>query len=147
MIGNDFIHIGCTIEHDEKYLRDLNNSVKQYRSKSRLDKEIDFSCPFAIEMPDLCFIPNSNDMPTFAVEIKAKSGLIPNWDYPFLRGVCKFCMSQHYKLKIGKWCGLLCQMYLIIYFKKPSTLDVFSQRCNSLSYFLKLSGQKNYLIN
>lgn len=112
------MHLGHITEHDEKYLRNLDCSVRKFRSPFRLDKEIDFDCHFAIEMPDLCFVPNSKDLPTFSVEIKPKSGLVPNWNQGFVKGVCKFCMSQHYKLAIGKWCSLLLTYFSKMYFLK-----------------------------
>jgi inositol-pentakisphosphate 2-kinase len=103
----------------ENFVHDIQLLTAVKRPAYRLSKELDTSCTFAVEMPDLCIVPavrkttdvNCSEINehTFSVEIKTKWGYLPSSasdehvTADIKKTVCRFCMHQHLKINQQKW--------------------------------------------
>ena len=93
------------IEVSEYFLLKLKSNIEKDRPQYRLHKDLNVKQRFIQLLPNLSYLPSSNTYAKcISVEIKPKCGLMPenNNIHNLKKKVCRFCMQQVTKLKIGK---------------------------------------------
>ena len=126
LMDGSYVPIGQAVRLPEGFANKLEDMCEPYRPKHRLHKGIDTRAPFAMAMPDLCFLPKEinckshtslnrvdNSKPTFSVEIKPKCGFLPSSsyitkDHSVRTSVCYYCMLQELKVAEGKYTRKSC---------------------------------------
>lgn len=130
LMDSSYVPLGRAVRLPNGFADKLDKLCEPSRPKHRIHKGIATQAPYAMIMPDLCFLPedincempstqpffNSTESlngvgipkPTFSVEIKPKCGFLPSSPYikkanSIRRSVCYYCMLQGVKVAEGKY--------------------------------------------
>ncbi|XP_064633413.1 inositol-pentakisphosphate 2-kinase-like [Lineus longissimus] len=133
LVGNEYVKPVKIVSLEEGLVDKVNTEFVRKRPGYRLEKVVDPSCHYALQMHDACFIPKSTSShPTFSVEIKPKVGSMPIRSQtpgmnPLKYSCCRYCMHQYQKLATKKWTEV----------SKYCPIDLFSGDPRRMKHTLK----------